>query len=266
MEWTTTAQETAPAAAGAVALAPSASSWVNSALFELLASAPAALLVTGINISISGTAQPFEIDLGVGAAGLEAVVTAFRGDYKDASFRGPGYIPHVIPLDAIPSGSRISARLRKNGTSVTPWKVCATYLRKPITGNLTTTAKPQKVAPASAVLTVTTAASAWGNGSWGTVLASAASDIVITGLVLPVLGGGQEWEGDLGVGAAASETVITTEHAVRDNSISDGPSVFPLANPLDIVLSGQRVAARIRGAEAAARSLTVAIVYHEKPL
>lgn len=265
MEWTTNAQFTAPSAAASVAITPNAGSWVNSAWFQLLAAAPADALITGINVVIPGAAEPFEIDLGVGGAGAETVITTFKGQYKAAGTHGQGYIPHVIPLDAVPSGSRITARLRKNGTSVTVWNVNLTYLRKPITGNLTTTTKPQKVAPAAAILTIATPASSWTNGSWGTVLAAAAADLVVVGVVIPALTGSQDWEIDLGVGAAASESVITSFPG-RRSGLTDGPCFFPLPNPLDVITSGQRVAARIRGAEAAARNTTIAIVYHEKPL
>lgn len=265
MEWTTNAQFTAPSAAASVAITPNAGSWVNSAWFELLASVSADALITGIEIPVVGAAEPFRIDLGIGGVGSESVITTFGGQYKAAGTHGPGNIPHVYPLDAVPSGSRISARLRKNGTSVTAWNVCVTYLKKPVTGNLTTTTKPQKVAPVDAILTVATPASSWVNGTWGTVLAAAGADIVVVGVVIPALTGSQDWEVDLGVGAVSSESVITSVPG-RRSGLTDGPCFFPLPNPLDVITSGQRVAARIRGAEAAARNTTVAIVYHEKPL
>jgi hypothetical protein len=253
IEWTTNQQYTAPAAAASVSLTVDTGDWADSDWFTVLASAPADLLITGLNV------------FAVGAAAAESVITTFAGQYKAAGTHGSGYIPHVIPLDAVPSGSRISARIRKNGTDADPWSVSITYLRKPITGTVTTTTKPQKAAPASDIVTVATPVVAWDNGTWQTVLASAAADIVIVGVAIPALTGSSDWEVDLGVGAAASETVITSV-AGRRGGLVDGPCFFPLANPLDIVLSGERVAARIRGAEAAARNTTVKIVYHEKPL
>jgi hypothetical protein len=267
MEWTTNAQRVAPSAAASQAMTANASSWNNSGWFELLASASGDLLVTGLEVVAVGAPEPFEVDLGVGAAAAETVITTFRGQYRAAGTHGPGYIPHVIPLDAIPSGSRVAARFRKNGTDVDPWSVSFTYLTKPITGSLTTTTTPQKVAPVSAILTVTANASAWVDGTWGTVLASAAADLVVVGVVIPAATTGDEWEIDLGVGAALSEVVITTLRGNRTFSFTDGPSFFPLPTPLDTILSGERVAARMRMSGAgAARTTTVAIVYHEKPL
>lgn len=264
IEWTTNPQYTAPAAANGTTITPNAVSWTNSAWFELLASAPADLLVTGLSVGIGNQGEPFAFDLGVGGAGAESVITTFRGQFR-GTLHGPVYLPHVIPVDAVPSGSRVAARMRKNGTSVLTWTAALTYLRKPITGTLTTTTKPQQAAPVDATLTVTSPASAWTNGSWATVLASAGADLVIVGVVIPALTSSADWEVDLGVGAAASESVITT-FAGRRSGFTDGPCFFPLANPLDVVTSGQRVAARIRTSGAAAVNTTVAIVYHEKPL
>ena len=63
-----------------------------------------------------------------------------------------------------------------------------------------TTAVLKCVPAAAAGITVTSGGSAWGNGSWVELIASAAADLAITGLVVLPAGGAQ-FEIEIGVGA-----------------------------------------------------------------
>jgi len=262
MQWTTNAQKVAPAGATAVSVTPNNTAMANSAWFEVLASAPAALVLTGLCIPVAPVSAFVYVDVGIGAASAETVITTFMGHYTNpGSSKGASYIPHVLPLDAIPNGSRVAIRMRKHVTGVTPWQYAITYLEKPIVGNLQTTTQPQLVQWTSAAITAP--ASAWTNSAWSVLLASAAADLVVTHVAANTFTSGAQWEMDLGVGPAASETVIATLRGQRGGGF-DGPNVIPLWNPLDAIPSGSRVVARLRAS--ATGTCFVGVQYHQKPL
>jgi hypothetical protein len=257
-------QLTAPAAAASVTVTPNASSWANSAWVELIASTASAIVLTSVEVSVVGVAQPFEIDIGVGAVASEAVITTLRGRYVDLTYHGLDHMPLVIPLDNIPSASRVSIRMRKNSTSVVVWKFAITYLAKPITGSLLTTAVPTKCVPsAAASITLSTNATPWANSTYTTIIASAAADLVLVGVVARPTSSGVITEIDIAVGAAASEVIITTLRVL--GGPTEGPHFIPLYCPLDAIPSGTRVSARNRRS-ANSGTPDIALVYLEKPL
>jgi hypothetical protein len=262
----------APPAADPVELTPNASAWGNSAWVELIATAAADIVVTGIIVrpGNDNVAKDFEIDIGTGSGGSESVVTTFRGSYGDPEHANPGGLPLPIPLDNIPDGSRVSARMRKSNTGATPtWAVALKYYEKPIIGDLLVTAKPQKPAPSAATsISLTTGASAWANSTWTTLVASTSAATILTGIVIKLLSLDMSWEVDIGIGAAASEVVLTTIrfHHTGIQTV-DGPSYFPLYNPLDNIPSSSRLSARTRSqSTSGTRTITCSITYLEKPL
>jgi hypothetical protein len=263
---------TAPAAADPVELTPNASAWGNSAWVELLASASTDLVATGIIVlpGNDNVAKDFEIDIGTGAMSSEVVVTTFRGSYGDPEHANPGYMPLPIALDNILSGERVAARMRKSNTGATPtWFVAMTYYKKPLVGEFLTSAKPQKCVPSAATSTsLTTGASAWANSTWTQMVASTSASLVLTGIAVKLLSLDMSWEVDIGIGAAAAETVLTTIRFHHTGiSTVDGPSYFPLYHPLDNIPVSSRIAARTRSeSSSGSRTLTCALTYLEKPL
>ena len=127
---------------------------------------------------------------------------------------------------------------------------------------LTTT--PLKSAPSAAAGVAITAATAPTWGAWVEVIAATAAPIAIAGVALT--GGTYSavwWELDIGTGAAAAETVITT---IRVSAGGEGfPSLYMIPNPVDNVAASTRLAARLRSSTASA-TMVVSLSVLEQPL
>lgn len=132
------------------------------------------------------------------------------------------------------------------------------------------TSSRQRVWPsAAAAVTVTPVTTAWANSAYVTLEAAAATDSVVTGLIVDP-GARQQFEIDLATGAAGSESVFATVRCWHDAVSADqGTSFggwinFPIG--LDRVGAGDRVAVRMRKHLAANDVFTVAATYYEKPI
>lgn len=263
---TTNAQFTAPAAAAGAAITPNATAWANSAYADLLASVSAAAVLTGIVVyPTTNVTAEFELDVATGAAGSEVVIATIKGKFLGNVAWETAYVPVPVPIDHIANGTRLAARLRKSGTDVNVWRVAITYLKKPIAGTLLTTAQPVKVTAAGGPMTVLNTNSAnWVNTTWKELITSTATAIVLTHYVAPPFAGNMEAEFDIGVGAAGSESVITTVR-IRAQSNDGGPWIVPFVNPLDAIPTATRVAARWRGTNTFS-SGPFGLCYVEKPL
>jgi len=258
-----------------MSITPNAGVWANSAYVELLAATPTACVLTGVTLFTTegGSANvtyDAEVDIATGAAGAEAVIATVR------LFNRRSFSPHLgptacavlpIPIDNIGTGVRLAARLRKNSTTTTVWKVAITYLRKPLASTMLTTVTVAKVLPPAAVgVTLTAGGGAWTSGTWGQLRAATGAALVITGVVFgnpSVLNAAYEL--DLGTGAAAAETVITTIRFSAGGTAVGFPSHLCLPTPLDNVAASTRLAARLRCATASA-TVVASVMVLERPL
>jgi hypothetical protein len=107
-------------------------SWVSGAWVQMIASTSSAIVVPQIMAFGIGI-QEGEIDIGVGGAGSEVVVTTFRY-FQLASAGGAGapfnlYLPN--PLDNIGNGVRVAARHR-SATGAHTLKLAIMYHAKPL--------------------------------------------------------------------------------------------------------------------------------------
>jgi hypothetical protein len=269
-------QYTAPSGADGVSLTPDAVAWADSDWVEVLAAAPAASVLTGVTVySEHGEGSvvnyELEVDIGVGAAAAEVPIATVRG-YNHRTFSGDNTGPtHLfvlpIPIDAIPSGARLAARMRSTNAAGL-WFVAISYCQKPLTSARRVTEVAQTTLPPAAASLVLTAGSAWVSGTWSELRAASGAALVVTGLVLgnPDAPSGpltRAYEVDLGIGPAASEVVITT---LAVTSAGGGqPAHLMLPTPLDAVPASTRLAARLRSNIASA-TLRVAVMVLEKPL
>jgi hypothetical protein len=263
MEWTTNRQFTAPAAAASASITPNGSAWADSAWVDVLAAADAASVLTSILV-IPGVAAYWEVDIGVG--GTPTVIATIGGATDTVADSRPGIYALPIGIDAIPNGSRIAARLRKGGTSTAAWGVAVSYLKKPITGNLTVSAQRQRFAP---MVQVASSTSNWGQSNWVQSIASAAADLVLTGIVMAKYSNQTPVEVDIGVGSLGNEVVVYTVRNFPMGSFFGigGPGYIPFPNPLSgAVAAGDRVSVRYRKSGTAAENLWVGLHYMETPL
>lgn len=113
----------------ASALTPNASAWVNSSWIELTPGIAAPLGVVGVSTIFPAIAGEFEIDVGTGAAGAEAVITTLRRSFGSAAGGGGGPLDwlHLPGPYMLPANTRVAWRLRKHGTSTSAWQGSLLY-------------------------------------------------------------------------------------------------------------------------------------------
>jgi hypothetical protein len=269
IEWCSNQQFQAPAGANGVNVGHNTTAWANSSWVTLEASTDADWVLTGAEVIDGGIdflqEEEFSVDIGVGTVGNEVVIATFKGAWANSFLSVPSglALELPIPIDAIPSGSRVSARVRKSLANGFDFYVGISYYKKPLVGLITTTANALKAtSDASNMPSLTSALPAWTNpASFTELLASAAADIVIVGGVFTGGQAGASLEFDIAVGAASSETVIATIPVyVRVGE----PSWLPFRIPIDGVLAGQRVSGRLRSSNGGVGR--VSLGYFEKPL
>jgi hypothetical protein len=133
------------------------------------------------------------------------------------------------------------------------------------------TTNPHKTAPSAADgVSVSPSGVAWTAGSWVTVIASAAADSVLTGIVARSTDNANlEFEVDVAVGAAAAEVVIATFKGRRNGNAfnTDGNGFHMRASiPVDAIASGARVAVRVRVSTTSTTAWNISATYYEKPI
>ena len=268
-------QYTAPSAANSIAITPTGVAWTNSAYVTVLDPTPAACVLTGVILATTDGASgavtyDAEVDIATGAAAAEVVIATVRVRlsrvFDGTSTTVPTHVCALpIPIDAIGAGVRVAARLRKNNTNTTAWKVAITYLQKPLTTTcLTTAVAPKALPPAAAGITATAGSPAWASGAWVQLRAATGAALVLTGVVCgPPSANDVAYELDLGIGGAGAETVITTLRIGAGNQSM--LALVGLPTPLDAVPAATRLAVRLRCATASA-TMVVSVQVLEQPL
>jgi hypothetical protein len=212
----------------------------------------------------------YEIDIGVGGAGAEAVIATFRGCQRSQSQIGanPGVIRGLVPMDVIPAGSRVAARARRSTGSTRTLDVGILTVPAAAVGVITTTANPLLSFPASSGgASITPNASAWANSNWAQLIASTASALYVNHLaVLPNPVSGIDAELDIGVGGAGAEVVITTLKNAFIVGVEGYPCVWRLPHLLDAIPTSSRVAVRLRKTGTDTTAWTVGLGAYAKPL
>lgn len=265
LEYTTNIIQLVPSATLGQSVTPSGTAWASSAWAQLTASTSSAITLAGITVN-PGTANDFEVDIGTGAAGSETVVATLGGAVRSAV--GSDYfLPFPIAISNVATSTRVAVRMRKAGTGTTAWRFTLWYYANPVAGNVTTTANASQIIPTAAVgASITPSATPWANpASWTQLIASTSSAIIVGGVVINPGVATEEWEVDLGTGAASSESVITTIRG-RNATLTGGAWYFPFENPLDNIATSTRVAARIRASGTTATAWTIKMIYYAKPL
>lgn len=262
INYTTTGQLVSPSAASGVSVTPSGTAWISSSWVQVTASTSGGWVLTGVSW-FAGTTDEAEIDVGTGSSGSEVVIATAVTGYM--TFPQENYFPFQIPIDNIASGSRVAVRIRTAGTGTTAWQVTLTYLPKPVSGVITTTAVAPTSAPsAAASIALTTGATAWANGSWVQLTASTSSAWVVNCVTMAANNIG-ETEIDIGTGASGSEVVVATVRApMTQNILLSTPNIACLRPLLNNVASGARVALRAR-AHGGSGTVNVKLNYYPAP-
>ena len=253
MQYSTNIRYTLPSAATALSLTPGGV-WTFGSWVEATPATDTDWCLAGIvNIS-NDAAQPFssgnrrcEVQVGVGAGGAEVVIATFKMAPLDSSIIGRMSHRLHIPIDLIPSGSRVALRMRHEKSNTTAWTWALEYLKKPIDGTMLVTDNVLQVAPFGTSETVVTAGTgstpvySW--GAYATVLASAASDIAILGVGWRPNQNGDWGYIELAKGAASSEVTLAQVGAGR-SGLAQRETTLMFSNPITGILSGDRISAR----------------------
>lgn len=264
-EYTTAPLRVAPSAAAGVAVTPAATGWTNSSYVEITAATSEAWVLAGVVID-SAAAGEYEIDIATGAAASETVICTVPGNVATTAIGGFQWIPLPIPIDNIASGARVSVRMRKVGTDVTPWGFKIAYYKQSEFGaNATKTTKAMKCLPSAAAgVLVTPNATGWANSSFVEITSSMPANAVLVGVMVD-LGAAQPREIDIATGAAGSEVAITTFRHIADSN-AGALFLLPHNPPFDGISSGSRVSVRIRKNGTSVSQERYKIAYYEKPL
>jgi hypothetical protein len=265
LEYTDTKLEWAPGTALWTGVTGAGVSRANSAWGVISASTPAAWVLAGIVVgdwAISVTGGDFEIDVGVGPGGSEVVIATIPS-FAEGPSDSYHHFFFPVPIDAIPAGSRVSVRLRMEGTSVFVWRIGIGYYTKPISGVISTYTGIPAVSQSGVVPATQTSGATWANPAGFQTIENAPSDVYIAGIAFDAGTADTEVEVDLATGAAASEVVFTT---VRKNIQASeyGFSSFLMFPILyDSVASGTRLSFRAR-ASGLAQTVKVRLLYYPK--
>jgi hypothetical protein len=262
-------QKIIPAAATGATLTMTAS-WGTGTWVEVTAATAAAWLLSGISmltVGAAGDTFEWEIEVGTGAGGAEAVVCTFRGVHRSSVREQPSNCWLPILLDNIANGVRVAIRGRKSTAANRTWQVKLHYYEKPVTGTVSTTAVPQISYPAAAVgASITPNASGWVNSAWAQLIASTPAALVVPAITVNPGVVDVDAEIDIGTGTVGNEVVVDTIRIGSDAALLGHPWVLRMWPPLDNIGSGVRVAVRLRKTGTDTTAWVVGMMAWSKPL
>jgi len=122
-----------PPAADGVSIAGPGTAWQYSAWTELVAETAAAIVIPALIIMPPQSTFDWEVELGIGLAGSEVLLTTARGHVRLTNgVLGPAWHQFIPALDNVPAGSRLAVRLRKSGVFASATLIAALYYEKPL--------------------------------------------------------------------------------------------------------------------------------------
>jgi len=130
LETTTQPTKCVPNDAVDAVMVSGATSWLYGAYTELMASAPADLLITAFKTRRSINGQDYEIQIATGAAASETPIGFIRGQNGLAD--GPHYTRLPNPMAGISAGQRVSARWRTAENTTRNGNLALTYVELPL--------------------------------------------------------------------------------------------------------------------------------------
>jgi hypothetical protein len=107
---TATVLKTLPPAAAGVTVTAGSPAWASGTWAQLRTASGSALVLAGIVFGAVSVSAEFELDLGTGGAGSEAVITTLHVTLSNAAM--PNFLMFPTPLDAVAASTRLAARLR----------------------------------------------------------------------------------------------------------------------------------------------------------
>jgi hypothetical protein len=124
-----------------------------------------------------------------------------------------------------------------------------------------TTTQPQRVAPSAANgVSLTPSGTAWANSTYGEVIASTGSAIIVLGVIVNP-GVAAEFEMDIAKGASGSEVVVARVCGNAETLAESSSWFSPINIPIDNIAASQRVAIRMRKSGTSTTAWTAKLLY-----
>jgi hypothetical protein len=212
------------------------------------------LFMTGINVWTDTAHYGHCVQIAIGAAGAEVTVAEIWLELGSAgpSYASCGFVPFVFPLDAFPTGVRISARCYNTWIGGNIY-LGFNYLLKPLSvlsTIKTTTSTIQCVSGAS----ISFPASSWEWSSRTQLIASAVAGTVVTYFSTTQSDATSPCELQFEEGAAGFESEVRNLGELHvNNAAYGGPRIYVPPVPL-LVTVGARLS--IRGRRASSSAVT----------
>jgi hypothetical protein len=258
---TTTPLKVAPAAASHVSLSSGGSAWANGAWVQVLAATGGVAAAAGLTLAgTESSIRACEVDVGMGAAGSEVVVTTLRVALPlSTNLSGPHVYWFPNPVTGIAAGVRLALRQR-GGNGAT---LFATLLYYETLDATNSTTLPGKSLPSAADnLGVTPNATAWAASGYVQVTSGLGVPIAIHGLTCTQPLASIEGEWDIATGGAGAEVVLTTVRFATGTTADGAPCHLPLPAPYPIAAS-TRLAVQLRKSGTSTTAFGVALLYDE---
>lgn len=233
--------------------------WVYGSWVQLVASTATDINIAGYQVLNSSPSNVFvDIEIGVGSAGSEVPVAAFRyfitGDTN--THRIQQMLP--VPVSTISSGSRVAARVRTGIVSPGGNVDFALVYYESFGSN--TLDAPTAVPIGADGASVTPSGTAWTNSAYATLTSGITDPISVYGIAMSVHVA-EHIEIDLATGAAGSEVVFATLKTNIQN-VSDA-SQFVLRLPRVFPVSGNtRVSWRMRKSGTSTTAHKASLLYY----
>jgi len=194
------------ASAGVTLSAPTQDTY--GAWVEVMASAPAALQIAGMILNPNGNRSSV-VELAIGAVGVEQSIGKFAHGWNSIS-NSPCVSMLPIPVDAVPAGSRISARLITN-TSLMTLSLTLLYYEALESDYKISTAYGHTPTTPLAGVSLTASTTAWANVTYAELTAGFSVDTYLLGITITQnFAAHTAGEIDLAIGSAGAEEVLTT--------------------------------------------------------
>lgn len=251
-----------PSAADPITLVTGSSpAWASGGWVTLVASSANPCAIAGVvigNTNVSAQTQ-LEIDLGTGTVDHEVVIATLRLHLSNAGNGGPSVFMLSAPIGTVASNSRISARVRKNGTLARNVPV-SLLVYESFDGDVIdlTTSTILATPAASDSLLLTPSATAWDASAFYELITATGANTSLLGLAISTVLQYVDLEFDLATGPAGSESVITTLRATAFAAGHLTQVMLPAAYPVGM---GVRVSVRMRKSGTDTTPHQVALLY-----
>jgi hypothetical protein len=259
-----------PAAADSASMTTSGTAWANNTPTQLSASLTDIALI-GLTLNGPNGEAHWEVDICTGTAGNEvAVATLSFGNINNS------FLHNIIPFGkpvAVRGTNRISFRARRGVAAAVALNVKLVYV--PLSSlsaspAIQATTAVHACEPDAAALPTQASnnTGAWAQSNWKELVASTGTAQCLTAVVSdwPGVTLNDEWECDIGVGAAASESVIATFADTEYGTLGGSANTRRFPIPVDAIPASSRVAVRYRKKGTTARTVGFGYEFVKKPL